>query len=222
MAFDQKANYRCTVIFKFDSLLQRKTLDLCLDFPIEIIAHNLPPQSEILSPRQFPDSYSSSLALNSAPVTRTSATLETFWIRTSLREAAARWLLAVSWVQVLWSLQPFLPVRIGCARRGDNGGDMQKTDGASTFGASLVGRGFDVYKFVRQPQTIVRFLSWVSACGTSLDQRLNTGVGYQREQVRPETPSLQGRVGFYHLLGQKYNRLLRVSAAISRGRTAAP
>lgn len=132
-------------------------------------------------------------------MTRTSATLETFWIRTSLREAAARWLLAVSWVQVLWSLQPFLPVRIGCARRGENGGDMQKTDGASTFGASLVGRGFDVYKFVRQPQTIVRFLSWVSACGTSLVQRLNTGVGYQCEQVRPETPSLQGRVGFFFI-----------------------
>lgn len=64
---------------------------------------------------------------------------------------------------------------------------MQKTDGASAFGASLVGRGFDIYKFVRQPQTIVRFLSWVSACRTSLVQRLNTGVGYQCEQVRPET-----------------------------------
>lgn len=39
---------------------------------------------------------------------------------------------------------------------------MQKTDGANAFGVSLVGGGFDIYKFVRQPQTIVRILSWVS------------------------------------------------------------
>ncbi|CAG06018.1 unnamed protein product [Tetraodon nigroviridis] len=37
---------------------------------------------------------------------------------------------------------------------------MQKTDGASEFGASLVG-GFDIHKFVRQPRTIVRVLSWL-------------------------------------------------------------
>lgn len=41
--------------------------------------------------------------------------------------------------------------------------DMKESDGASAFGASLAGRGFDLNKFVRQPQTIVRFLSWVSA-----------------------------------------------------------
>lgn len=61
---------------------------------------------------------------------------------------------------------------------------MQKTDGASAFGASLVGRGFDVHKFVRQPQTIVRLLSWVSSCRTSLVQRLNAEVGYQCEHCR--------------------------------------
>lgn len=38
--------------------------------------------------------------------------------------------------------------------------DMKESDGA--FGVSLAGRGFDLNKFVRQPQTIVRFLSWVS------------------------------------------------------------
>lgn len=71
---------------------------------------------------------------------------------------------------------------------------MQKTDGASEFGASLVGRGFDIYKFVRQPQTIVRLLSWVSACRTSLVQRLNTGVGYQYEHCRcaQELPVCRG------------------------------
>lgn len=41
--------------------------------------------------------------------------------------------------------------------------DMKESDGASAYGASLAGRGFDLNKFVRQPQTIVRFLSWVSA-----------------------------------------------------------
>lgn len=45
---------------------------------------------------------------------------------------------------------------------------MEERDGASAYGASLAGRGFDFQKFVRQPQTIVRLLSWVSAnrvCG---------------------------------------------------------
>lgn len=40
---------------------------------------------------------------------------------------------------------------------------MEERDGASAYGASLAGRGFDFQKFVRQPQTIVRLLSWVSA-----------------------------------------------------------
>ncbi|XP_075895099.1 synaptogyrin-2b [Nelusetta ayraudi] len=41
--------------------------------------------------------------------------------------------------------------------------DMKESDGASAYGASLAGRGFDLNKFVRQPQTIVRFLSWLFA-----------------------------------------------------------
>lgn len=40
---------------------------------------------------------------------------------------------------------------------------MKQGDGASAFGASLAGRGLDLNKFVRQPQTIVRFLSWLFA-----------------------------------------------------------
>lgn len=44
---------------------------------------------------------------------------------------------------------------------------MEETGGASAYGASLAGGGaagggFDFYKFIRQPQTIVRLLSWVS------------------------------------------------------------
>lgn len=39
---------------------------------------------------------------------------------------------------------------------------MEETGGASAYGASLAGGGFDFSKFVRQPQTIVRLLSWVS------------------------------------------------------------
>lgn len=39
---------------------------------------------------------------------------------------------------------------------------MEETGGASAYGASLAGGGFDIYKFIRQPQTIVRVLSWVS------------------------------------------------------------
>ncbi|RVE75802.1 hypothetical protein OJAV_G00002080 [Oryzias javanicus] len=40
---------------------------------------------------------------------------------------------------------------------------MEETGGASAYGASLAGKGFDFYKFVRQPQTVVRLLSWVFA-----------------------------------------------------------
>uniref|UniRef100_A0A3Q3GLN5 Synaptogyrin 2b n=1 Tax=Labrus bergylta TaxID=56723 RepID=A0A3Q3GLN5_9LABR len=40
---------------------------------------------------------------------------------------------------------------------------MEETGGATAYGASLAGGGFDVNKFVRQPQTIVRFLSWIFA-----------------------------------------------------------
>ncbi|KAM8880526.1 synaptogyrin-2b [Spinachia spinachia] len=40
---------------------------------------------------------------------------------------------------------------------------MEETGGASAYGASLAGGGFDFYKFVRQPQTIVRILSWIFA-----------------------------------------------------------
>ncbi|XP_040001401.1 synaptogyrin-2b [Xiphias gladius] len=40
---------------------------------------------------------------------------------------------------------------------------MEETGGASAYGASLAGGGFDFYKFVRQPQTIVRLLSWIFA-----------------------------------------------------------
>ena len=39
---------------------------------------------------------------------------------------------------------------------------MEETSGATAYGVSLAGGGFDFYKFVRQPQTIVRLLSWVS------------------------------------------------------------
>ncbi|XP_041838375.1 synaptogyrin-2b [Melanotaenia boesemani] len=40
---------------------------------------------------------------------------------------------------------------------------MEETGGASAYGAALAGGGFDFYKFARQPQTIVRVLSWVFA-----------------------------------------------------------
>lgn len=49
----------------------------------------------------------------------------------------------------------------------DRLGDMEETGGARAYGAPLAGGGFDFYKFIRQPQTIVRVLSWVSVlrCG---------------------------------------------------------
>uniref|UniRef100_A0A665UYT7 Synaptogyrin n=1 Tax=Echeneis naucrates TaxID=173247 RepID=A0A665UYT7_ECHNA len=41
---------------------------------------------------------------------------------------------------------------------------MEQTGGVSSaYGASLAGGGFDFVKFVRQPQTIVRILSWIFA-----------------------------------------------------------
>lgn len=56
-----------------------------------------------------------------------------------------------------------------------NGRDMEETAGASAYGASLAGRGFDFQKFVRQPQTIVRLLSWVSVCEGFRVQRFKSG-----------------------------------------------
>ncbi|XP_058496470.1 synaptogyrin-2b [Solea solea] len=40
---------------------------------------------------------------------------------------------------------------------------MEDAVGVSAYGASLAGRGFDFYKFIRQPQTVVRLLSWLFA-----------------------------------------------------------
>ncbi|XP_004066218.1 synaptogyrin-2 [Oryzias latipes] len=40
---------------------------------------------------------------------------------------------------------------------------MEETGGASAYGVSLAGKGFDFNKFVRQPLTVVRVLSWVFA-----------------------------------------------------------
>ncbi|KAI9533883.1 hypothetical protein NQZ68_018251 [Dissostichus eleginoides] len=40
---------------------------------------------------------------------------------------------------------------------------MEETGGATAYGVSLAGGGFDFYKFIRQPQTIVRILSWIFA-----------------------------------------------------------
>ncbi|XP_068995779.1 synaptogyrin-2b [Embiotoca jacksoni] len=40
---------------------------------------------------------------------------------------------------------------------------MEETGGVSAYGAALAGGGFDFYKFIRQPQTIVRLLSWIFA-----------------------------------------------------------
>lgn len=62
----------------------------------------------------------------------------------AVRETSARSLSAVK-----------LPWRI-------EGEDMEETGGASAYGVSLAGKGFDFNKFVRQPLTVVRVLSWVS------------------------------------------------------------
>ncbi|KAM3622540.1 uncharacterized protein V6R79_000068 [Siganus canaliculatus] len=40
---------------------------------------------------------------------------------------------------------------------------MEETVGTSAYGFSLSGGGFDFNKFIRQPQTIVRLLSWLFA-----------------------------------------------------------
>lgn len=112
--------------------------------------------------------HAGSLTLNSAPVTR--ATLETSRICTSSTAAAARVVTGSGvWFRLSGARKPVLPARIGCARSWENGGNMQETDGAGAFGASLAGRGFDFHKFARQPQTIVRFFSWVSACRTKVE-----------------------------------------------------
>lgn len=40
---------------------------------------------------------------------------------------------------------------------------MEEKGDTTAYGVSLAGGGFDLYKFIRQPQTIVRFLSWIFA-----------------------------------------------------------
>lgn len=60
---------------------------------------------------------------------------------------------------------------------------MEETGGASAYGASLAGGGFDFFKFIRQPQTIVRLLSWVSAAwtdGAGVLTKWSRGVIIQR------------------------------------------
>lgn len=113
--------------------------------------------------------HAGSLTLNSAPVTRTSATLETSRICTSSTAAAARVVTGSSvgsgYLELATSPASADRVRTEV----ENGGNMQETDGASAFGASLAGRGFDFHKFARQPQTIVRFFSWVSAYRTKVE-----------------------------------------------------
>ncbi|KAM9769955.1 LOW QUALITY PROTEIN: synaptogyrin-2b [Menidia menidia] len=42
---------------------------------------------------------------------------------------------------------------------------MEEAGGSTAYGAALAGGGFDFHKFVRQPPTIVRLLSWVSPGG---------------------------------------------------------
>ena len=40
---------------------------------------------------------------------------------------------------------------------------MEEAAGTSAYGAALAGSGFDFYRFIRQPQTVARLLSWVSS-----------------------------------------------------------
>lgn len=40
---------------------------------------------------------------------------------------------------------------------------MEETGSSSAYGVSLAGKGLDFCKFIRQPQTIVRLLSWIFA-----------------------------------------------------------
>jgi len=45
------------------------------------------------------------------------------------------------------------------------------------YGASLAGAGFDLIKFIKQPQTIIRVLSWVSdVCQLQLIAINNLGI----------------------------------------------
>ncbi|XP_013869454.1 synaptogyrin-2b [Austrofundulus limnaeus] len=60
---------------------------------------------------------------------------------------------------------------------------MEGTGGPTAYGAPLAGGGFDFHRFIREPQTIVRLLSWVFAIvvfGTI------TGEGYINTVQKPE------------------------------------
>ncbi|CAL8269469.1 unnamed protein product [Gadus morhua 'NCC'] len=60
---------------------------------------------------------------------------------------------------------------------------MEETGGTGAIGAQLPGGGFDLQKFARQPQTIVRFFSWIFSIvvfGTV------TAEGWVNPRDRPE------------------------------------
>uniref|UniRef100_A0A8C1DTN2 Arylformamidase n=2 Tax=Cyprinus carpio TaxID=7962 RepID=A0A8C1DTN2_CYPCA len=54
---------------------------------------------------------------------------------------------------------------------------------SAAYGASLAGAGFDPIKFIKQPQTIIRFLSWVFAivvfASITAEGYVNGSVGVQ-------------------------------------------
>lgn len=61
---------------------------------------------------------------------------------------------------------------------------MEETAGATAYGVSLSGGGFDFYKFIRQPQTIVRILSWVSGARASGSSRFEAHVARRSSKVQ--------------------------------------
>ncbi|XP_061578545.1 synaptogyrin-2b [Cololabis saira] len=61
---------------------------------------------------------------------------------------------------------------------------MEEPGGGSAYGASLAGGGFDLYRFARQPQTIVRLLSWM--CAIVVFSCI-TAEGYINSMSSPET-----------------------------------
>ncbi|XP_026131700.1 synaptogyrin-2-like [Carassius auratus] len=54
---------------------------------------------------------------------------------------------------------------------------------STAYGASLAGAGFDLIKFIKQPQTIIRFLSWVFSivvfATITAEGYMNSNVGVQ-------------------------------------------
>lgn len=71
---------------------------------------------------------------------------------------------------------------------------------SSAYGASLAGGAFDLQSFVKQPQTILRCLSWVSDSTETLASKLASQLSHHRVYVNRCEPPASTQTSQLHSL----------------------